>query len=490
MSGLKLYNSISREIEPFEPINPCFVGVYICGPTVYAEPHLGHVRGPVVFDIMHRYLIHKGYKVRFVRNITDVGHLVNDADEGEDKLAAKAKLEQLEPMEIAQKYTSSYLDMLNAINVLPASIEPRASGHIIEQIEMISEIINAGLAYEVNGSVYFDVKGYAANNDYGKLSGRKLDELIAGAGGEARTLSGQEEKRNPEDFALWKKAGKEHIMQWTSPWGKGFPGWHIECSAMSRKYLGDQFDIHGGGMDLLFPHHESEIAQSTACTGNNPAKFWIHHNMVTINGQKMAKSLGNGISIKELFSGDHLLLDKAYNANVIKFFILQAHYRGTLDFSNEALQASEKGLNRLLTAIKTAEKIAVGDTSSIQIDTELDGFISALDDDLNTPIAISKLFDLAKKVNQLVANEGTLTQADKDALNSRFKLYAFNILGLAAEENQDENQQKALIQMILEMRKGAKENKNYALSDKIRDELAKIGLKINDGKDGATVGKI
>lgn len=490
MSGLKLYNSISREIEPFEPISEGFAGVYICGPTVYAEPHLGHVRGPVVFDIMHRYLIHKGYKVRFVRNITDVGHLVNDADEGEDKLAAKAKVEQLEPMEIAQKYTNSYLDMLNAINVLPASIEPRASGHIIEQIEMITEIMEAGLAYEVNGSVYFDVKGYAASNDYGKLSGRKLDELIAGAGAEARALSGQEEKRNPEDFALWKKAGKEHIMQWTSPWGKGFPGWHIECSAMSRKYLGDQFDIHGGGMDLLFPHHESEIAQSTACTGHNPAKYWIHHNMVTINGQKMAKSLGNGISIKELFSGDHPLLDQAYSANVIKFFILQAHYRGTLDFSNEALQASEKGLNRLLAAIKGAESIKVGDTSTAEFKDELDAFIAALDDDLNTPIAISKLFDLAKKVNQLVANQGTLTLDDKNLLNRQFKLFAFDILGLAATESKDDDQQEALIEMILEMRNGAKADKNYALSDKIRDELGKIGLKINDGKEGATVSKI
>jgi len=490
MSQLHLYNSISRKIEPFTPLSEGFAGIYICGPTVYAEPHLGHVRGPVVFDILHRYLVYQGYKVRFVRNITDVGHLVNDADEGEDKLAVKAKVEQLEPMEIAQKYTNSYLDMLNAINVLPASIEPRASGHIIEQIEMIEQIISASLAYVVNGSVYFDVKGYASDHDYGKLSGRKIEELIAGAGNEARTLSGQEEKKNPEDFALWKKAGPEHIMQWPSPWGQGFPGWHIECSAMSRKYLGDRFDIHGGGMDLLFPHHESEIAQSTACTGHNPAKYWLHHNMVTINGQKMAKSLGNGISIQELFSGDNPLLDQAYSANVIKFFILQAHYRGTLDFSNEALKASEKGLNRLLTAIKTAEKIKEADVSTLHFKEELEAFEAALNDDLNTPIAIAKLFDVAKKVNQLFGEGGTLTGEDKIKLINTLNTFAFDILGLASGTGKEENQQEGLIQMILNMRDQAKSEKNYALSDQIRDEFAKLGLKINDSKDGATVSKI
>ena len=490
MSELHLYNSISRKIEPFKPLNEGFVGMYICGPTVYAEPHLGHVRGPVVFDVMHRYLVHLGYKVRFVRNITDVGHLLNDADEGEDKLAVKARVEQLEPMEIAQKYTNSYLDMLNAINVLPANIEPRASGHIIEQIEMIEEIIEAGFAYAVNGSVYFDVNTYAKSQDYGELSGRKIDELIAGAGNQARTLTGQEEKKNPEDFALWKKAGKEHIMQWTSPWGKGFPGWHIECSAMSRKYLGDQFDIHGGGMDLLFPHHESEIAQSTACTGHNPAKFWIHHNMITVNGQKMAKSLGNGISIKELFSGNHPLLDQAYSANVIKFFILQAHYRGTLDFSNEALQASEKGLKRLLAAIKTAEALPAGKNSSIDFKPELDAFIEALNDDLNTPIAISKLFDLAKKVNQFAGGNGSITQTDRNELVTKFKAYTFDILGLDRDNHSKDNSQEGLIEMVLQMRQEAKENKNYALSDKIRDSLAELGFKINDSKDGASVSKI
>lgn len=332
--SLKLYNTYTRQIEDFSPLNPPAVGIYICGPTVYGHPHLGHVRGPVVFDVLHRYLTHLNFKVRLVRNITDVGHLVDDADEGEDKIIKKAKLESLEPMEIAQFYTNSYNDMLKALNIKPASIVPLASGHILEQIEMIQEIIKQGLAYEVNGSVYFDVRKYSAIFDYGKLSGRKIDELISGAGNQARTLEGQEEKRNSNDFALWKKAGPEHIMQWNSPWSKGFPGWHIECSAMSKKYLGEQFDIHGGGMDLLFPHHESEIAQSTACSGKNPAKFWVHHNMITVNGQKMAKSLNNGIGVTEMFTGNHSLLEKAYSPMTLKFFVLMAHYRGTLDFSN------------------------------------------------------------------------------------------------------------------------------------------------------------
>lgn len=490
MSQLHLYNSYSRKTEAFEPISNGFAGIYICGPTVYAEPHLGHVRGPVVFDILHRYLIHLGYKVRFVRNITDVGHLLNDADEGEDKIAKKAKVEQLEPMEIAQQYTNSYQEMLNAINVLPASIEPRASGHIIEQIEMIAEIIHAGFAYEVNGSVYFDVNKYAANHDYGKLSGRKLDELVAGAGNDSRTLSGQEDKKNPEDFALWKKAEVEHIMQWTSPWGKGFPGWHIECSAMSRKYLGNQFDIHGGGMDLLFPHHESEIAQSISCTGVNPAKYWIHHNMVTINGQKMAKSLGNGISIKELFSGDHPLLDKAYNASVIKFFILQAHYRGTLDFSNEALQGAEKGLYKLVKSLETTKNIVCSDHSTIDLSNHYNGFFQALNDDLNTPMAVASLFELVKQVNIIAGGDEQITLQQKNELLMNLKTFAFDILGLKPADGQKVDHHQALIDLILSTRKEAKDSKNYALSDLIRHKLEEIGYQINDGKDGATVSEI
>lgn len=489
---MKLYNSYSRQLEEFKPISEGFAGIYICGPTVYAEPHLGHIRGPIVFDILHRYLLHQGLKVRFVRNITDVGHLVNDADEGEDKLAAKAKVEQLEPMEIAHKYTLSYQDMLDATNVLPASIEPRASGHIIEQIEMIEQILEQGFAYESNGSIYFDVKKYADQHDYGKLSGRKLDELIAGAGNEARALSGQEEKRNPEDFALWKKAEPMHIMQWPSPWSQGFPGWHIECSAMSRKYLGNEFDIHGGGMDLLFPHHESEIAQSTASCGSNPARYWMHHNMVTINGQKMAKSLGNGISIKELFSGNHPLLDQAYDGMTLRLFILQAHYRSTLDFSNQALQAAEKGLHRLLKAVKTCENLKASEASDVNIAEALNGFYAALDDDLNTPVAIAHLFDLVKMINQINAGEANISETDLQLLQKDFPSIIIDILGLESKESAQSNQDEDinfLLDTLLHLRSEAKASKNYALSDQIRDKLSAIGYVIKDSKDGASIEK-
>ena len=488
---MKLYNSYSREIEKFEPLQPGFAGIYICGPTVYGEPHLGHVRGPIVFDILHRYLKYKGFKTRFVRNITDVGHLLNDADEGEDKLQAKAKLEQLEPMEIAQKYTLSYHQMLEAINALPANIEPRASGHIIEQIEMVQEIIKAGFAYEVNGSVYFDVRKFAESNNYGKLSGRKIEDLIAGAGNEARELSGQEEKRNPEDFALWKKAEPMHIMQWSSPWGKGFPGWHIECSAMSRKYLGDQFDIHGGGMDLLFPHHESEIAQSEACSSKNPAKYWLHHNMVTINGQKMAKSLNNGISIKELFSGNHSLLEQAYSPMTLRFFILQAHYRSTLDFSNSALQASEKGLQRLMSAAETLENLTVYETDSVDVKEKIDAFYAALEDDLNTPVGIAKLFDLVKIINSIHSGAEKISSANLTLLQKEYKQIIFDILGLRNIEKQSGNQDlDTLVNILIDLRSEAKENKNYQLSDAIRDKLKEEGFTIKDTKDGTSIEKI
>lgn len=481
---LNIYNTYTREIQEFNPINHPFVGIYICGPTVYGHPHLGHVRGPVVFDVLHRYLTHLNFKVRLVRNITDVGHLVDDADEGEDKIIKKAKLESLEPMEIAQFYTNSYNDMLIALNIKPASIVPLASGHIIEQIEMIQQIIENGLAYEVNGSVYFDVIKYSSNHDYGKLSGRKIEELIAGAGNQARTLEGQDEKRNSNDFALWKKAGPEHIMQWNSPWSKGFPGWHIECSAMSKKYLGEQFDIHGGGMDLLFPHHESEIAQSTACSGKNPAKFWVHHNMITVNGQKMAKRLNNGIGVTEMFNGNHPLLEKPYSAMTLKFFVLMAHYRGTLDFSNEALQAAEKGLSRLFSTLKTFEKVKTSIESSKDIDGMIQQCYDALNDDLNTPILISKLFDITSFINSVMIENQKITEQDLNKLSKAFKLFLFEVLGLIEEKNSNSEQLSDLMNLIIELRKEAKANKNFELSDKIRKGLTDVGIEIKDTREG------
>lgn len=490
MKTLRLYDTYKRNVVDFEPINPPFAGIYICGPTVYGNPHLGHARGPVVFDVLHRYMRHLGYKVRFVRNITDVGHLVNDADEGEDKIARKARLEQLEPMEIAQYYTDSYHSMLQQLNVLPASIEPRASGHIIEQIEMISEIMEKGYAYEANGSVYFDVLGYSANHDYGKLSGRVLEDLIAGAGNEARELEAQDEKRNPNDFALWKKAGPEHIMQWSSPWGKGFPGWHIECSAMSKKYLGETFDIHGGGMDLLFPHHESEIAQSVACSGKQPARYWMHHNMITVNGQKMAKSLNNGISIDEFFSGNNPLLEKAYSPMTLKFFILQAHYRGTLDFSNSALQASEKGLSRLLEASRTLKKLKTSADSSVDAAALKQACYDALSEDLNTPVLIAVLFEMVSSINSISAGLMQIDQANLDILSEIYNTFVTDILGLKTESAATAGKTDGLMQIIIDMRNKAKADKNYALSDEIRDKLKLAGFELKDGKEGTSYSEI
>jgi cysteinyl-tRNA synthetase len=487
MNSLKLYDTYQRKTVPFEPISPPFVGLYVCGPTVYGHPHLGHARGPVVFDVLNRYLKYKGYKVRFVRNITDVGHLQNDADHGEDKIAKKARLEQLEPMEIAQFFTDSYNNMLEHLNVLPASIVPRASGHIIEQIEMIEKIIENGFAYEVNGSVYFDVLKYNESHDYGKLSGRIIEDLIAGAGNEARELEGQDEKRNANDFALWKKAGPEHIMQWSSPWGKGFPGWHIECSAMSNKYLGHTFDIHGGGMDLLFPHHESEIAQSMACNGHLPANYWVHHNMITVNNQKMAKSLNNGISIEEFFSGNHTLLDKAYTPMTLKFFILQAHYRGTLDFSNTALTASEKGLNKLLTASETLKKLKTDESAdSLDIEGLKNKCESALDEDLNTPILISVLFEMVTLINQINAGQMKIKTSELVALSSVFNTFVFEVLGLKTESENQSERLHGLIEVLIEMRNDAKLAKNYALSDSIRNKLSGLGVELKDGKEGTS----
>lgn len=486
MSALRIYDTYRRETVLFEALNPPFAGIYVCGPTVYGDPHLGHARGPVVFDILHRYLKHLGYKVRYVRNITDVGHLVNDADEGEDKIAKKARVEQLEPMEVAQYYTNSYHRMLQALEIVPVSIEPRASGHIIEQIEMIENIIEAGFAYVVNGSVYFDVLKYSRGQDYGKLSGRIVEDLLAGAGNEARELEAQDEKRNPNDFALWKQAGPEHIMRWNSPWGEGFPGWHIECSAMSRKYLGESFDIHGGGMDLLFPHHESEIAQSVASCGKHPARYWMHHNMITVNGQKMAKSLNNGISIDQFFSGVHPLLEKAYSPMTLRFFILQAHYRGTLDFSNAALQASEKGLNRLLALSDTFAQVKPSPHSDADASAIRQACYDALNDDLNTPVLIASLFELVSTVNSAAAGKINITSADLEILNETYRVFVHEILGLRESPKGKTETVDGLVKLLIEMRNDAKARKDYAASDQIRERLNQLGIELKDGKEGTS----
>ena len=428
-SSLHLYNTLTQKSEKFEPLNPPFVGMYLCGPTVYGDPHLGHSRGALTMDVLFRYLKLMDYQVRYVRNITDVGHLLNDADEGEDKIGKKAKLDNIEPMEVVQRYTNAYHDALRQINIISPSIEPRASGHIIEQIEMIQEIIKNGFAYVENGSVYFDVIKYAETHDYGKLSGRKIEDLIAGAGENRRTLSGQNEKKSPNDFALWKKASPEHIMKWNSPWGVGFPGWHIECSAMSEKYLGKEFDIHAGGMDLLFPHHESEMAQSKACNHTNPAKYWMHNNMITVNGQKMAKSLGNGILIQEMFEGKHHLLDQAYSPMTLRFFLLQAHYRSTLDFSNEALKAAEKGFQRLMNGVRILEELTPSSDSDYNVNEWRKKLYDQLNDDLSTPQVIATLFEAVKKINEIAANRLKISVKDLEILKTTFKLFVFEILG-------------------------------------------------------------
>lgn len=483
---LHITNSLTRTKERFEPLVPGRVGMYVCGPTVYGPPHLGHARPYITFDVLFRYLSHLGYTVRYVRNITDVGHLENDADSGEDKIAKKARLEQLEPMEVVELYTRKFHDAMDALNILPVSIEPRASGHIVEQIEMIRAIIENGWAYESNGSVYFDVVSYSKKYDYGKLSGRVIDELIAGAGNERRELEGQEEKRNPADFALWKKASPEHIMRWPSPWGVGFPGWHIECSAMSTKYLGETFDIHGGGMDLLFPHHESEVSQSKGACGKAPVRYWMHNNMITINGQKMGKSLGNFINLDEFFSGSHKLLEQAYSPMTIRFFILQAHYRSPVDFSNEGLKGAEKGLSRLLNAVKTLDRISSGPSSTSDITALKKACYAAMDDDLNTAITLSHLFEGARIINSVHAGTETISTADLDILKAFFPLFVHDILGLREESFGGGSEIDTLMQMILQVRTDAKANKDFATSDKIRDQLAAIGFRIKDEKGGTT----
>lgn len=481
---LVVYNTLSRKKEEFEPLNPPFVGMYVCGPTVYGDAHLGHARAALTFDTVFRFLRFLGYKVRYVRNITDVGHLENDSDAGEDKIAKKARLEQLEPMEVAQYYTKRYLDAMDAMNVLRPSIQPTATGHIMEQIDIVKILLEKGYAYESNGSVYFDVNKY--NNDthkYGILSNRVIDEMIANT----RELDGQSEKRNPADFALWKKASPEHIMRWESPWSVGFPGWHLECTAMSRKYLGERFDIHGGGLDLLFPHHESEIAQSVCAFGCEPAKYWLHNNMITIGGQKMGKSLGNFITLNEFFEGKHSKLDKAYSPMTIRFFVLQAHYRSTLDFSNEALSAAEKGMKKLFEAQKNIDALPTSDKSSVDFSALFDKCIEAMCDDFNTPMVIAHLFEVTRLINLVADKKETVTEADKKALKENFAIVFNDILGMKNEQADNSMHiVDSLMQVILSLRKEARANKDWAKSDMIRDELAKAGIVIKDGKDGAS----
>lgn len=481
---LTVYNTLSRKKEEFQPLNAPFVGMYVCGPTVYGEAHLGHARSALTFDTIYRFLKFLGYKVRYVRNITDVGHLENDSDNGEDKIEKKARLEQLEPMEIAQFYTKKYLDAMDSMNVLRPNIQPHATGHIIEQIEIVQTLLDKGYAYESNGSVYFDVIKY--NNDthkYGILSNRVIDEMIANT----RELDGQSEKRNPADFALWKKASPEHIMRWPSPWSDGFPGWHLECTAMSRKYLGKQFDIHGGGLDLLFPHHESEIAQSVCAFDCEPAKYWLHNNMITIGGQKMGKSLGNFITLSEFFSGNHQKLDKAYSPMTIRFFILQAHYRSTLDFSNEALAAAEKGMKKMFEAQKKIDVLPVADKTSVDFDGVFKKCVEAMCDDFNTPVAIANMFEICRLINLVADKKETISQADKDALKENFAIVFNDILGMKGEQTDNSlNVIESLMNVILSLRSEARANKDWAKSDLIRDELSKAGITIKDGKDGAS----
>lgn len=480
---LTIYNTLNRKKELFVPLHEQHVGMYVCGPTVYGDAHLGHARPAITFDLLFRYLTHLGYKVRYVRNITDVGHLEHDADEGEDKIAKKARLEQIEPMEVVQYYLTRYHHAMEALNVLPPSIEPQASGHIIEQMEFVRKILKAGYAYESNGSVYFDIEKYSKDHHYGKLSGRNVEELLS----TTRDLDGQTEKRNSADFALWKKASPEHIMHWNSEWSEGFPGWHLECSAMGTKYLGEEFDIHGGGMDLLFPHHECEIAQSVAALGKETVHYWMHNNMITINGTKMGKSLGNFITLDEFFNGSHKLLTQPFSAMTIRFFILQAHYRSTVDFSSEALVASEKGLQRLMEAWNNISKITPSSVSNVEVKGIRAKCFEAMNDDLNSPIVISHLFDASKMINNIIAGNNTISAEDLEELKSVFHLFMFDILGLKEEKAEGGANTEAFgkaIDLLLDIRNQAKANKDWATSDKIRNELTALGFVIKDTKDG------
>lgn len=483
--NLTVYNSLTRKKEIFRPLNPPFTGMYVCGPTVYGDAHLGHARAAITFDLVFRYLQQLGYKVRYVRNITDVGHLENDASEGEDKILKKARLEQLEPMEVVQHYTNRYHDDMDRLNVLRPNIEPQASGHIIEQIEMVKEILKSGFAYEVNGSVYFDVVKYHEQHNYGRLSGRQIEDMMASS----RELEGQEEKRNAVDFALWKKASPEHIMRWPSPWSTGFPGWHLECSAMSTKYLGEVFDIHGGGMDLLFPHHECEIAQSNAANGKDAVRYWLHNNMITINGKKMGRSLGNFINLREVFSGDHPALEQAYHPMTIRFFILQAHYRSTLDFGNEALQAAEKGLKRLMQAHETLQALQPAEKSTVDISSIPVKCYEAMNDDFNSPVAIAQLFEAARIINSVSDKKDHLDASDLESLKATFRVFLDEICGLSEQEGGSQKYGRVvdgLMGMILDMRQQARMKKDWDTSDQIRDTLDGLRIRVRDGKDGAS----
>ncbi|AMS25789.1 cysteine--tRNA ligase [Bacteroidetes bacterium UKL13-3] len=481
-NNLKIYNTLTRTTEKFEPLHTGHVGMYVCGPTVYSNAHLGNARTFMSFDVIFRYLTHLGYKVRYVRNITDAGHLESDADEGEDKISKKAKLEQLEPMEIVQRYTIDFHNMMQLFNALPPSIEPTATGHIIEQIEMTKKIIDNGYAYEAEGSIYFDVEKFSKEHNYTILTGRKLEDLMNGT----RELGGQDEKRGRLDFALWIKAKPEHLMKWPSPWGVGFPGWHLECSAMSSKYLGDQFDIHGGGMDLAPTHHTNEIAQNLACSHKNPARYWIHTNMLTVNGQKMSKSLGNSFLPHELFTGNHKLLEKGYSPMTVRFFVLQAHYRSTLDFGNEALQAAEKGFTRLMNAVKLMDGVPVSNSSTSDIPTLVANVYAAMNDDFNTPIALSHLFEGVRIINSVNDKKETLSQDDKTLLTKLFNDFVFDILGLKEENEVNTDKIDGLMNMILDVRTDAKAKKDFTTSDLIRDKLKEIGFEIKDGKEGTS----
>ncbi len=483
-NNLTLYNSLTRIKQPFKPVHEGHVGMYVCGPTVYGDAHLGHARPAITFDILFRYLRHLGYKVRYVRNITDVGHLEHDADSGEDKIAKKARLEQLEPMEVVQFYLNRYHHDMEALNVLPPSIEPHASGHIIEQIEYIKKILDAGYAYESCGSVYFDVEKYNRDHNYGKLSGRNIEDMISST----RALDGQEEKRNPLDFALWKKAAPEHIMHWPSPWSEGFPGWHLECSTMGEKYLGETFDIQGGGLDLLLPHHECEIAQIVAEQWQEAVKYWVHNNMITIEGKKMGKSYNNFITLEQFFDGSHPLIEKAYSTMAIRFFILQAHYRSTVDFSNAALQAAEKALQKITDGYKRLQHLKPAETSSIQLPDYMAECYKAMDDDLNTPQVIAQLFDACKVINSASDGSVKLSEKDIEQLKALFQMFLFDILGMKiGPDNDNAEATKAYegaVDLLLEVRKNAKSNKDWATSDLIRDQLAALGFDVKDTKNG------
>lgn len=482
---LKLYNSMSRKQEQFIPLNPPFTGMYVCGPTVYSDTHLGHARPFITFDILYRWLMHLGYHVRYVRNITDVGHLENEeTDSGEDKISRKARLEHIEPMEVVQKYMNTFHHNMSQLNTLPPSVEPRATGHVIEQQVMIRKLLENGYAYVANGSVYFDVVKYNEKYKYGKLSGRILEDMQSNS----RDLEGSDEKKNPFDFALWKKAAPEHLMRWPSEWSEGFPGWHLECSAMSIKYLGEEFDIHGGGMDLKFPHHECEIAQSAAALGHESVRYWVHNNMITINGQKMARSLGNFITLDQLFTGDHQLISQAFSPMTIRFFILQAHYRSTLDFSDEALQAAGQGLKKLLNAADKALTLNPSDKSTVEVESLRTKCYNAMNDDLSTPLVIAALFDATRIVNSVAEGRESLNSCDLDIIKSLFSVFLIEILGLVPEGASADGKpgiEPQLIEMIIRLRQEAKERKDWPKSDAIRDELSSLGVKLKDRKDGA-----